>query len=48
MSHEYDTLLRQAVDQGILPPAALQDRRPAASDRHWAVEIGRASCRERV
>ncbi|MBN9324357.1 MAG: DUF4401 domain-containing protein, partial [Delftia acidovorans] len=39
MSHEYDTLLRQAVDQGILPPAALQDRRPAASDRHWAVVL---------
>lgn len=39
MSHEHDTLLRQAVDQGILPPAALQDRRPAANDRHWAVVL---------
>ena len=39
MSHEHNTLLRQAVDQGILPPAALQDRRPAANDRHWAVVL---------
>lgn len=39
MSYEHDTLLRQAVDQGILPPAALQDRRPAASERHWAVVL---------
>lgn len=39
MSQELDTLLRHAVDQGILPPTALQDRRPAANDRHWAVVL---------
>ncbi len=39
MTQSLDTVLRHAVDQGILPAEALQAPRPAATDRHWAVVL---------
>ena len=39
MSHDLDTVLRHAVDQGILPADALQAPRPASTERHWAVVL---------
>jgi uncharacterized membrane-anchored protein len=39
MSQGIDTVLRHAVDQGILPPDALQAPRPATTERHWAVVL---------